>query len=404
MSGGSADCGANINGFQQNFSGSKSIEDITKEMIDKHGDVMVNTLKALKLQACKTTQTGGAIGGCAVEILGCIGAGFARATSIGCETISVQASLSLCINKALQCVVTNIKTSSSTETDTTQNITVRLSSKNIKSTKIVIAPTQTTTVNMINFQNDKVKTQISTAIKSIIKDFQKNSSSLTTGSFSTPESQISVQDSVKAITNYASDTTVSNIVQETISKLISNQTITLDLEASESIDNDILKVNPEITNNYVIQNIQNNILDSIFKTVIDNLQESQQEDDQKQKNQGLLDGIFSGFLSLIVAIIVIMIIIRVIKSQGGSGAAGGCGSTFLLKTCGFLSAILLIFGVGMLIWGYIIKRSSSKTIGVIFISLGFLLIIISIALTIFYNKKCGTQNKQIKMQKIQQKS
>lgn len=96
-----------------------------------------------------------------------------------------------------------------------------------------------------------------------------------------------------------------------------------------------------------------------------------------------------------------MIIIRVIKSQGG---AGGCGSTFLLKTCGFLSALLLIFGVGMLIWGYIIKRNSSKTIGIIFISLGFLLIIISIALTIFYNKKCRTQNKQIKMQKIQPKS
>lgn len=403
MSGGSADCGANINGFQQNFPQSKSIEEITKEMIDKHGDTMVNTLKALKLQACKTTQTGGAIGGCSLEILGCIGAGFARATSIGCETISVQASLSLCINKALQCVVTNIKASSSTQAETIQDITVKLSAKNIKNNKIIIAPTQSTTVNMINFQNSNVQSQISNAITSIIEDFQKNQQNLQTGSFSTSESQISVQDSVKAITNYASTTNVSNIVQETITKLISDQTIIFDLEASESIDNNILKVTPDISNNYVIQNIQNNVLESIFKTTIDNLEKTQQEDDQKQKNQGLFDGIFSGFLSLIVAIVVIMIIIRVIKSQGGAGA-GGCGSTFLLKTCGFLSALLLIFGVGMLIWGYIIKKNSSKTIGIIFISLGFLLIIISIALTIFYNKKCRTQNKQIKMQKIQPKS
>lgn len=403
MSGGNQDCNANIYGFQQNFPKSTNIEELTNDMIKSHGTQMINTLKALKLQACKTTQTGGAIGGCSLEILGCIGAGFARATSIGCETISVQASLSICMNKALQCVVNNIQNNSSAKADTKQNIEVKLSAKNIKNTTINIQPTQTTTVNMVNFQNTSVQNQISTAIKDVIKDFQTNQQKLDTGSFSTPESQISVQDSVKALTNYISDTNVTNIVQNTINNLFSEQTITLDLDASESIDNNILNVKPEITNNYVIQNIQNNVLESIFKTQIDTLQETQQKDDQKQKNQGLFDGIFSGLLSLIVAVVVIMIIIRIIKGQGGSGVAS-CGSTFLLKTCGFLSAILLIFGVGMLIWGFIIKRSSSKTIGIIFISLGFLLIIVSISLTIFYNKKCRTPNKQIKMQKIQQKS
>lgn len=398
----SQDCNAN-NGFgAENFTNKKSIEDLTSDMITNHTKDMENTLKALNLQACKTNTTAGGIAG--ITLAGIGAGGLATATSIGCETVAVQTAMSICLNKALQCAVLDITNEQSGTSKSSIDVKVKISGEEIIGNKIKISNITQNTYSIIDFTNTNVKAKFQENINSVVDSFQKAAQNSKNGIFSNQSSQRVIQDQISSLSTEIRDVQVTNIVQQTINQVYDQQknTVTIGSDYTKKVMNNEIEITNNIAQDFIIQQIQNNTLDSVFKNTIKTEQKNQQEDDQKQKNQGLFDGIFSGFLSLIVAVVVIMIIIRVIKGQGGAG--GGCGSTFLLKTCGFLSAILLIFGVGMLIWGYIIKRSSSKTIGIIFISLGFLLIIISIALTIFYNKKCGTQKKQIKMQKIQPKS
>jgi hypothetical protein len=371
----------------------KSLQETTEDMIKNHQDAMLQQLKVINQKACVTNMTAGAVGGCDLLLLGCAAAGFATSTSVGCEQISVQASLSLCMNEALNCTINKLTNTQTISNSVINNVKIKLKAGgDISHNNFDIKSTTISKNNIINFQNSNVQTQITNEIDTVLKQFQDAAKDSKNGPFASQTAQRSVQDAIAAIVNSVSDTSVSDIVNSTINTFVNENNTEITLEAGGNITYNNIVANILNVNEYIMQQIQSNILTNIFTDQIKNDIDQEQKDKQAQANKGL--NIAMGFFIVIAIICFIFFIIPFFKGFTN----GNCQVSSFVKVFNILSIILLLFGFAVLIWGFITGNNNTKNSGIAFVVVGFILMGFSIGIIIYAKKQCNTSPKQKQLQ------
>lgn len=372
---------ASTNGQFQGPSTVQELQQLTTKLCEQNTNAIIQQLQAMNIQTCQYTKSGGAIGGCTLLPPGCAAGGAAVQTAVGCEQVALQAQMNIMLNAAISCNLSSAETL--TETDIVQGNKVVLTfSGTTDSVQMNIVQENASKGTVYNFNSNKVQAIVNDAVKTTLDQLSKALQDTKNGVFSDPTAQKSIQDQVNNIINMNQ----SYVVEQTISKAIANVqqgngiNITFDFTYCREYNINIEQTN---MNEYIIQNIVTNFLESTFDSTIENDVKQVEEQQQKEANKGI--GLLAGIGGILVLLIIISMVTGLMQ-RGGAGA--GCRTGALLKLSILLSLSLLVFGITVLVVALRKNKVQWKKWGIVFTSVGGVMFLLLIGLTIWLKKHC----------------
>jgi hypothetical protein len=383
-------CASAVSTFPPGPTTEQEFATLTQGLVQNHSDAIIQQLKAMGVQSCKSTSDSGSVMVCSLAALGCAAASNDYQTSTGCEQISLQSQLNVALNSSTSCALNSAVNNTSVSTYQANQIQVKL--VNVQLTgDLNFTGNQVNQVagTVVNFSDSSVQMLLTNTMQSTIKNYADSLQGTANAAFSSPTAQKSISDQVSAIQNIANSSAVSQIVQSTISDVVQQNGTLIQVNGATaaSLNINLQQLN---VNDFVVQSITKNVLDATFGNNIATDIANASTVTQSQANTapehakvslgglGLASGIF-GLIWILFLVFIIWILIKIFR--GGLGTLAGAGGGQMVRKLFIYDGIMLLFGVLMIVFG-------ASGIGSFFIILS--IIFFFIALYVYYQYRKAT--------------
>ncbi len=280
---------------------------------------------ALNVGSCETSRSETSGEYCAGANVGdlCMGPkaelDMVDATTKGCESVAIQHSLSLGLNKSLNCTANTLQQQSRNESSTVQALRIKIKDSKVKGNFDLSTQQESSTdAKIIDFTSMEVQNEFENTVKQSLNSFQDLAQSSETDSeFASGDSQKAFQSNVSAAISSAAKTNVTELIKQTINSVVTKQ--------GQDIEISGLEVDGDMNINLVQKSAQKIVIDSVTKAIVSDIMinsgMSEQINSMKaaqtsiKKTQNTYQNVF-GMLSFLFFIFIVAIIMFTIKRLG----------------------------------------------------------------------------------------
>ena len=242
-----------------------------------------------------------------------------EATTKGCESVAIQHSLSLGLNKSLNCTANTLQQQSRNESSTVQALRIKIKDSKVKGNFDLNTQQESSTdAKIIDFTSMEVQNEFENTVKQSLNSFQDLAQSSETDSeFASGDSQKAFQSNVSAAISSAAKTNVTELIKQTINSVVSKQ--------GQDIEISGLEVDGDMNVNLIQKSAQKIVVDSVTKAIVSDIMinsgMSEQINSMKaaqtsiKKTQNTYQNVF-GMLSFLFFIFIAAIMMFTIKRLG----------------------------------------------------------------------------------------
>tara|TARA_B100001027_G_scaffold14511_2_gene8747 strand:+ start:2421 stop:3896 length:1476 start_codon:yes stop_codon:yes gene_type:complete len=280
---------------------------------------------ALNVGSCETSRSESSGEYCAGASAGgvCMGPkaelDHVEATTKGCESVAIQHSLSLGLNKSLNCTANTLQQQSRNESSTVQALRIKIKDSKVKGNfDLSTVQESSTDAKIIDFTSMEVQNEFENTVKQSLNSFQELAQSSETDSeFASGDSQKAFQSNVSAAISSAAKTNVTEVIKQTINSVVSKQ--------GQDIEISGLEVDGDMNINLIQKSAQKIVIDSVTKAIVSDIMINSGMSEQVnamsaaqtsiKKTQNTYQNVF-GMLSFLFFIFIAAIIMFTIKRLG----------------------------------------------------------------------------------------
>ena len=241
------------------------------------------------------------------------------ATTKGCESVAIQHSLNVGLNKSLNCTANTLQQQSRNESSTVQALRIKIKDSKVKGNFDLSTQQESSTdAKIIDFTSMEVQNEFENTVKQSLNSFQDLAQSSETDSeFASGDSQKAFQSNVSAAVSSAAKTNVSEVIKQTINSVVSKQ--------GQDIEISGLEVDGDMNISLIQKSAQKIVIDSVTKAIVSDIMINSGMSEQVnamsaaqtsiKKTQNTYQNVF-GMLSFLSFIFLVSIIMFTIQRLG----------------------------------------------------------------------------------------